>query len=1092
MISSVDPSAEQPTSSNYSASTISSPSLDMPFMGPTFDIEEVLREARKETDMGTQAESSISSTSSMSSSFYTSEEEHQTISSISSNETLELHLRGDQALRDHVNPAQTSSTPPLPEQKRPAFSYAQRNLNLTEKPVDYSQEKTRRKREQYLKLKLLPAVTLSPPTINKQTTQHIVNLASKYSKSRTDTSVNKLIESKAQEKTLSQAANELERELKKLTDIHAAERGEQIFSRSTTDQHKKAVTPLLIPSKNDAKLGVVGTTLRPKKWNEIHQRGPSNPLKDNDMVQYVRFSTVSPAQPKPMIASGKEHEQASSPTRTKIGMSVHLPSLRRNRPNNQSPRPTSNRTKKICISSPLGPARSLEDERAALAKSTDCYINAKIAKALNVEQEEEYENAGSIDSKDFDENEWSTMYPLKAVKKLGIPLLTDSHIPRLSYPDMDKGSYQRRRPMSVFDVHNANDVTGLQNSPSSLSSSIASKDIYPETPEDVGVSISSFIKDPSPTDSPTNIGGFTPSDETGDSNKIFVGFDRLKTVFEDAISPNTEEVPLVMGHPTVFHHSRATTTIEPPRDVSIYELDEHGSTPIKQVADSIKEISVNMPAEIPDGVVLSLMKNVVNLDVLFKYAQVNRQFYRVFKDDELSLIQNALFTMNPPAWELREMSPPWSDDSNGLKDPDAPVPAYTPSTYLQHYARDVFALVRLKALIYSRCNTIVRAETIRGLTGEDDVRASEIDEAFWRVWTFCRIFGCGKNREGDLNGQLDWLNAGYLAKRSKSGATVVSAELFFSMNNVLFHPPAGFGDGNGEGLTCDQLYDMLEIWNCLGTLVQSFHRECKDARVAGIFDGLDVAVGDIAKEEVMLEEWTHYLLTLGPSALVRLSTVKKTPSAKELFDMAKQMGVTKWKAPGEGNTRSSFLREAISRAYDNRVAIQRKLSNSPTSQEESSDSSSTGNDPSSSNASTYNSVRASQMSWMVGDDPSIRRAPPYVPYINGDNIAAVSLAGPPPRYSTTESGFIDPVDRAIYRMVNDLGFSERDAIWALKITDTGDMLDINAAIALLERERRSRENSKNIRMSAESRGSDRDECLVDISKHRGTVSWRWA
>ena len=104
----------------------------------------------------------------------------------------------------------------------------------------------------------------------------------------------------------------------------------------------------------------------------------------------------------------------------------------------------------------------------------------------------------------------------------------------------------------------------------------------------------------------------------------------------------------------------------------------------------------------------------------------------------------------------------------------------------------------------------------------------------------------------------------------------------------------------------------------------------------------------------------------------------------------------------------------------------------------------------------------------------------------------VPLLSPPPRYSVTEARLIDPVDKAIHRMVHELGFSERDATWALKITDTGDMLDINAAVQLLVREREKRNRFKDSDGLAESTASDRDDCLVDISRHRGTVSWRWA
>ncbi|KAL5339758.1 hypothetical protein BJX70DRAFT_363081 [Aspergillus crustosus] len=46
----------------------------------------------------------------------------------------------------------------------------------------------------------------------------------------------------------------------------------------------------------------------------------------------------------------------------------------------------------------------------------------------------------------------------------------------------------------------------------------------------------------------------------------------------------------------------------------------------------------------------------------------------------------------------------------------------------------------------------------------------------------------------------------------------------------------------------------------------------------------------------------------------------------------------------------------------------------------------------------------------------------------------------------------DPADKAIDMMVRELGFNEEDAKWALKITDTGEGINPNAAVALLMQE----------------------------------------
>jgi hypothetical protein len=59
---------------------------------------------------------------------------------------------------------------------------------------------------------------------------------------------------------------------------------------------------------------------------------------------------------------------------------------------------------------------------------------------------------------------------------------------------------------------------------------------------------------------------------------------------------------------------------------------------------------------------------------------------------------------------------------------------------------------------------------------------------------------------------------------------------------------------------------------------------------------------------------------------------------------------------------------------------------------------------------------------------------------NGHNVTRF----PPP-----EPQVLDPADIALNKMVNELGFAAEDAKWALKYTDTGESLDVEAAINLL-------------------------------------------
>ncbi|KAI9375850.1 hypothetical protein BJX61DRAFT_539438 [Aspergillus egyptiacus] len=585
--------------------------------------------------------------------------------------------------------------------------------------------------------------------------------------------------------------------------------------------------------------------------------------------------------------------------------------------------------------------------------------------------------------------------------------------------------------------------------------------------------------------------------------------------------------------------------------IVIYELDAGGPAQEPQTPAPAPEFvpSGEMPGTLPDGVVFCILQQCGSLQDLFNFAVMNRQFYRVFKKHELELIKGTVFAMSPPAWELREMSPPWDSEWQVLFDLDAPVPEYTPSLYLDRYARDLYTLVRLKSLILARCSTFLRPETTRGLAGIDDARATEIDDAFWRVWTFCRIFGCGKGREGDVVGQVDWLQGGVMA-RSQHTSVGMSITEPFGMNNVLFEPPEGFARGNAGGLSQSQLYDMTEIWTCLGVLLQPIHGKCSEARKAGIFDGHDVPEKDRVKEEATLEEWTSYILTIGPSAVLALGSIATVNNAAEMFQRAQAMGLTKWE-PADAS-RSFFFRDAVSKAYKPREQPARKSpptrqtgSNSSRSSTSSNNNSNNSNNTSPTDGIATEPVRRRQaayaaqlrnrrvqnqseityaeerpisiyteiMNRLAGAPAHPLYRPPLPSSIQPTSIPPLhSQPNPPPINTNIQTHNIqvpyssqparppptpqvrDPADQAIDMMVHDLGFSEEDAKWALKITDTGEGINPNAAVSLLisEYQRQNpqlRENGYSVPVQPQ-----RGTILASVihSQEAAGSGWRWA
>ncbi|EYE96728.1 uncharacterized protein EURHEDRAFT_376019 [Aspergillus ruber CBS 135680] len=598
---------------------------------------------------------------------------------------------------------------------------------------------------------------------------------------------------------------------------------------------------------------------------------------------------------------------------------------------------------------------------------------------------------------------------------------------------------------------------------------------------------------------------------------------------------------------------RCSNTYAPPYQLGslqapefIYELDGGMPSPVRvgttNVSYPSSPPSITMPSFMPDRAVRLIIEQASSLDDLFSLAMLNRQFYRIFKQHELDMIKGAVFKMSAPAWELREMSPPWASEWQVFLDPDAQVPDYTPTLYLQRYAHDIFTLAQLKSLILTRCSSFLRPDTIRGLAGVDSERATEIDDALWRIWTFCRIFGCGKGRENDITGQMDWLNGGSQARNQHTSITFSITEPF-GMNNVLFEPPAGFGQGNLGGLSKGQMYDMTELFTCLNVLLQPIHGKCTEARRAGVYNGLDVKVGDDSKEERYLEEWTCYVLTLGLSAVLSLGSICPIKNPTATFEKAKSMGLTKWDLLDDDVTRSSFLKEAVSKSYMTCEAAAgsscpsvRSCGASATSSSSSlvDDHSFRSRTDSSSSDNSVQDHRVRQAAFAAElrnqrSQPRInvtrtsfsdeRPISSYTVVMKGlEQQSRPPLPPMPARFnqpvfymqSSTRPGsgsgpVLDPVDRAIDMMVRELGFNEKDAKWALKTTDTGEGIDTNAAVALLMRERQNQANNAQSQRPGGKRGlfsssfsssssskSGQGSLLPSVISEEPGSGWRWA
>ncbi|OGM48892.1 hypothetical protein ABOM_003211 [Aspergillus bombycis] len=337
-------------------------------------------------------------------------------------------------------------------------------------------------------------------------------------------------------------------------------------------------------------------------------------------------------------------------------------------------------------------------------------------------------------------------------------------------------------------------------------------------------------------------------------------------------------------------------------------------TPMPQPRHSIYELDVRSRASsyqcawnVPVPVMLRILQQVDCLEDLFSVARVNRVAYKTFKAHELPLIQRTLWKVSPPAWELRQVSEvaiPYT--KNG---PDgSPLAA---SLYLRHYARDLETLVRIKILIWCSCRAVVREEMMEALCNTGSERGAAVEDAIWRVWTFCHLFGSRKGRECDLTGQVRWL-------RGQTCSSVLPQVCCTSpdpsdFNTVLFTPPDGFAHGNQGPLSEEQLCDMLEVWTAMATLLDFLRVQTPHARRYGVFNNTGITPGNKQQEEFMLNAWLDFILTLGPAAVLELAQSGRRFGPGTAFAHANSNGWTHWNPPpfNSGSPDSGFLAAAV-------------------------------------------------------------------------------------------------------------------------------------------------------------------------------------
>lgn len=201
-------------------------------------------------------------------------------------------------------------------------------------------------------------------------------------------------------------------------------------------------------------------------------------------------------------------------------------------------------------------------------------------------------------------------------------------------------------------------------------------------------------------------------------------------------------------------------------------------------------------------------QTVASLNELFDRAQ-SHGVNLSNSPDGLFLIKSVLKKAHPEQWELREMGVsssssgqvPWPGSWEYFEhlashERERPV-HWNAQSYCDHYEYEMFICAYITGAILTRCPMASlidrkRWEVLRmASVDHQDPQWSVMHRALWRVWSFCRIFGSGKGRECDLQGQRAWLEG--CATEGGDNRALHRTSL---QSEVLDNPPESFGWGN--------------------------------------------------------------------------------------------------------------------------------------------------------------------------------------------------------------------------------------------------------------------------------------------------------
>lgn len=240
--------------------------------------------------------------------------------------------------------------------------------------------------------------------------------------------------------------------------------------------------------------------------------------------------------------------------------------------------------------------------------------------------------------------------------------------------------------------------------------------------------------------------------------------------------PSSPGIQAAQEPPTSIYQYESPTRAPPSPPASRYQYESPTRAPPSPPITP--RLGCHSPfLDASDDILIHIFSHLDSLSSMESLSLAHPRFHTILVSNKLFILRGIVHNISAPAFDLVEL----------LK----PKRAYTAKSYMESYASSLDIVHTIKALIQTRCRFFLNSGKMDFL---NDGAERAFDNALYNIWAFCTIF---RDRRESAERQMEWL----------------------------------------RNFNSSELFDILEIWQCLGVLLRPLADSPELARKHGIIQG---------------------------------------------------------------------------------------------------------------------------------------------------------------------------------------------------------------------------------------------------------------